>query len=72
MICQIGASTMPVWHAPTGFKMKKHLTFSMLYMQDGNNSLKWIWRRLVDADRTPGASCEHIDMRIIGGDLYLS
>ena len=45
---------------------EKPLTFSMLYMQDGNNSLKRIQRQLVDADGTPGASCEHIDMRIVG------
>ena len=26
----------------------------------------------MDSDGTPGASCEHIDMRIIGDNLYLS
>ena len=39
---------------------------------DGNDSLKRIRRRTLDDEGVPGASCEHIDTRTIGGDFYLA
>ena len=53
-------------------KDEKPLIFSLLFTMDGNDSLKRIRRCTLDDEGVPGASCEHIDTRAIGGDFYLA
>ena len=56
-------------------KEEPSLLFSILWAMDGNDSLKRIiWRSpAADGDSiAPGPSCEGIDMRNVGGEMYIS